>query len=536
SLALLATACKPGLNNNEDAYLFAIASQQIRGLAEGNCAISLNLGTLYSGAIVQSAVSTATTFSEDDFNQASGTTATALGYANYTAVPYNVKYDAFIKGGGSYNQEARTTDINTAKAGVDAGSVLGAIKVTAQGINAQGGDACGASNANLIGAVNQFIGTFSSEEITALNPVLTALTNAVGGLNTTTIVGAGGLQNGAVCAGLIPADANASAAYQARQAYSNGTAVLACARIPRQSCNIGGFTTESRGIAIDQAVAANNTIANNSACVKPNSGFLGDVLRAQLTGLPRGNAVNGAIGVGNIVSNPEDFFNPISEGGTAPNNRIFAERAYPVSGALSGISTNFNVAFPISEGSTAQTTGKNGIAFYGGSNVNFKVVPSCEAIGMGSTGSIVQPDNATAATLKAAQQLTSSVELAYRFSPGNTAATQYAASTGPSAEAKAECNNSFREKFQIPLAIGGGKLPKIGGAQSGDGGATALLTTCLYGGTATGRTTSGQLLGAGAASLNGIQSCKEAAKSGAATFGDSGLDKLQNFPNNEPAN
>ncbi|MCC5815018.1 MAG: hypothetical protein JJT78_09695, partial [Leptospira sp.] len=148
SLALLATACKPGLNNNEDAYLFAIASSQIRGLAEGNCAISINHAGLTYGAYVNVAINDGNVgglntalaglnaatqgvfsavagganvarFTQANFEAAIGSTVAELGYANYAAVPYNVKYDAFFTERGDWTADKRNALLNFSKTFMD---------------------------------------------------------------------------------------------------------------------------------------------------------------------------------------------------------------------------------------------------------------------------------------------------------------------------------------------------------------------------------------------------------------------------------
>ncbi|MCC6275841.1 MAG: hypothetical protein IT569_08275, partial [Leptospiraceae bacterium] len=98
----------------------AILGQLVGGLGKGNCALNINLTTLYSGAIIQTAVATSTIFTQTDYEAAIGATISSQGYSSYASVPYNRKYDAFIKGGGTYDATARTADINTAKTALDA--------------------------------------------------------------------------------------------------------------------------------------------------------------------------------------------------------------------------------------------------------------------------------------------------------------------------------------------------------------------------------------------------------------------------------
>lgn len=522
----------------EEPGLALLLSLAIRNSASGNCAVSLNLATLYSGAIIQTAVNTVGTFTQADYEQCSSTTVgSGQTYTTYADVPYNVKYDAFIKGGGTYDATARATDTATAKASVDAGSVLGAAKATASGITAAGGAPCGAQNASLIAAVTGHINQFSAAEITALNPVLVALTAGAGGLNATTILGAGGLANAGVCAALIPNvtanDNSAVSGYQARQAYANGAAILACGRIPRSSCTFAALTTADRATAIKSAVTAVDNVANNADCRKTNSDFTNAMIRTSFFGVPKGTVISGFTSSPSVTASPTDGYIAISEGTTAPNNKIFAKSAYPISSALSTITTGFNVAFPMSVGTTKQT--ESTIPYYKASNISIAAVESCEALGFAGYG----PSNGVTtnnATLALKKELTPAKEIAYAFSAENTAATLYAGVRGAvqdTANAAGSdaiaCNNSFRSRFSIPLAIGGGKLSVLNNAVSGNGGATSTLTTCVYGGTSTSLTTSASLL---STTLAGIAACPTAAAAGAGKFGDTGLDTLANFPNN----
>ncbi|WCL49777.1 hypothetical protein [Leptospira sp. GIMC2001] len=527
AIAAMAVNCHPD-KVEEDALLAGLVASQIRGLGASNCAISLNLATLYSGAIIQQAVNStsltgATIFTEEEFEAASATTVAAgQTYETYGQVPYNVKYDAFIRGGGTYTADSRTADINSARNVVDVGAYFGLL---AAAVSANGGVAtiCGSATlrAGVSGALTTWYGTYTGDQKTTLDGTLTAAGTSHTALS-------GGINNAGTCVATFTAigarlTTEAGSAYQARQAHVNGSAILACGRIPKSSCSLAGISTANRAAAITAKEKTYADIGNNPDCRKTDADFMNRVRTGLFTGLPRNTPVLGT------VASPIDQIGAISEGGTAANNQIFAESAYPVSSALSAISTNFNVAFPLTTGTTAQASST--IPYYGASNINFTVVDSCESVGFIGYG----PINAAATTSAALQnrrELTSVKEIAYAFSTQNAAASTYAAISAVVNDEIA-CNNSFRSKFPIPLAIGGGKLPELANASTGDGGASSNLSLCVYGGTEAGRATSISLLTSGVATLSGIESCTMANFGAANRFGDAGLEKLTNFPNNE---
>lgn len=558
--ALALTACHPD-RVKEEIGLAAILSLTIKNAASGNCAISLNLGTLYSGAILQSAVNSTTIFTQAEFEQASRTTiGTGKDYTTYASVPYNVKYDAFIKGGGTYDENARKTDINSGKGATDLGVLLGAFTL---GAGATATTPTWTASAASGSTTQTQYALFSADEKTAIVAATNGAIASVAVLNTivtnsNVAAGAGTadtlcqlITSGAVstCAALNAgltlaqrqtAYATVVGAYQARQAYVNGTGILACARIPRSSCTFTALTTTDRAAAFTSIVKAFDAVNNNQDCRKPTSDFSNSMIRGAFVGTPKNTIISGFTthSIPYVVANPNstvDVYTSISEGSTFPNNKIFPEAAYPVSSALSNISANFNVAFPLTIGTTKQEVG-NGIPYYKASNISVLAVDACEGLSLSGYGPISDIAQ-TSTALATRKELTSTKEIAYAFSAENTAAALYATTRG-GANGTADaagldsfaCNNSFRSKYAISVAIGGGKLPVISGAVSGDGGVTSTLTTCLYGGTATGRATSSSLLAT--TSLAGIGSCPAGASAGAAKFGDSGLDTLSNFPNN----
>jgi len=529
---------KPGGNLANGAILNSL----IGGLGKGNCGISLNLSTLYSGAILQAAVNSTTTFTQADYEAASNTTVgTGQTYTTYASVPYNVKYDAFIKGSATYDSTARTADINTGKASVD----LTALSL----LNASATTNFTVLNATTYAVANAFWTSFSSDEQTKIGAAastassgsvtLTTLNTAYGSSAAYAASIGGGL--GTFFGNVVTAAGGATAAgaaYQARQALNNGTAILACSRIPKASCSFEGLTTATQKIAITKAVTQYDLIASNPDCRKTTADSMNAVTRIQFTGVPRGTVISGFANRPSITTSPTDLYIPVSEGSTFSSNTIFPEKAYPIASALSSINASFNVAFPMTAaGTTPVAQASSTIPYYQASNIATTVVDSCESLGLPGTGPIASQTNVTnAATLAGRKELTTAKEISYAFSDANAAAIVYAASIGAAQGTTntvgldaIACNNSFRSSFAVSSVIGGGTLPKLESAISGDGAATSLLTACLYGGTATGRTTSASLLAS--TTLSGISDCPSTASAGAAKFGDTGLTKLSSFPN-----
>lgn len=299
---------------------------------------------------------------------------------------------------------------------------------------------------------------------------------------------------------------------------SKGTGLLACARIPRASCSFGGLTTANRSADIDNAVNVYNKVTSTSDC-KMSGTTYANLLNNGFRGLLDTKGVN--LGTGAHA-------NPVSNADTYELTKaqvILGEKMYPKFGSL--VSLGFGTLMPMKAGTTAITQSATELTL--GSNININQVESCETLGLPSTGF----------TVAQSTPLTSIREIAYSFSTEGSAAAAYAAArsltvptyaaTEPFEDAKI-CNNALRAQYKPAVAIGGGKLPSVNGAY-GDGG-SALLTACLYGKDATARGTAATTLAGASTALTGIASCPAAASAGAAKFGDDGLDKLENFPNN----
>lgn len=297
-----------------------------------------------------------------------------------------------------------------------------------------------------------------------------------------------------------------------------GTGLLACARIPRASCSFGGLTTANRSADIDNAVNVYNKVTSTSDC-KMSGTTYANLLNNGFRGLSNTTGLNLATGA---------YTNPVSNADTSTLNKtqvILAEKMYPKFGSL--VSLGFGTLMPMKTGTTKYAQSATELTL--GSNININQVESCESIGLPSTGF----------TVAQATPLTSIREIAYSFSTEGSAAAAYAAARGltvptyvasePFEDAKI-CNNALRAQYKPAVAIGGGKLPSVNGAY-GDGG-SSLLTACLYGKDATVRGTAATVLSSASTALAGIASCPVAASAGAAKFGDDGLDKLENFPNN----
>lgn len=300
---------------------------------------------------------------------------------------------------------------------------------------------------------------------------------------------------------------------------ARGTGLLACARIPRASCSLAGTTTGSRSSDIANATNVYSLFANNPDCKKTDQ-IQNTMLRALFKGDTSGTALPVA---GGSYTNPTSNADTISVGS---GQAILAEKAYPKFGNL--VSLGFGSLMPVRTGTTAFNL-TAGVSYTPGSNIAFVQVDSCESVGLPRTGF----------TVTGTTPLTSSIELAYALSPNGQAASAYNSAAGNTSSAYAAttagedakiCNNSFRRKSPISAALGGGQLPDVSGG-AGDGGQSALLTACTYGGNATSRGTANAVLAGASTLLTGIAACPTTAASAAAKFGDTGLTNLSNFPN-----
>jgi hypothetical protein len=428
AVASLAVNCHAKKVEDNPLLFFAL-SNTITGLAQGNCAISVNLTGLYWQTLVQVAVRGAADAAAGNtfrthFNALNNTN---LTNAQLQDEPYNIKFDAYFTDTATWTEATRSTHLQAVLTAVGGGAPF------------------------------------------------TTLTNV------------------------------------------RGNGLLACARIPKANCSIGGATTGS--IAGDLASAKNayDAVYENADCKKSDS------LLATL----RTNLFKGAPSTQvNLSSGP--FTNPYYNAdnyAVTSSTSILPVKGYPKFGSL--VSLGFGVLMPVKTGTTAYAL-TGGTSYTAGSNIAFTPVASCESIGMGDKGFTV----ATGTT-----PLTPVQEVAYSLSTNGTAASAYNTARGlasgayvasAAGEDAKNCNNSFRAKSPISLLLGGGKLGDVNGG-AGDGGVSALLTTCVYGGST--RATTKAFLPAASAILTGINDCPSAAASAAAKFGDTGLINLANFPN-----
>lgn len=315
------------------------------------------------------------------------------------------------------------------------------------------------------------------------------------------------------------ATAGVSATTAAGLKAIRGTAILTCARIPRSSCAIGSLTTATLAADIVAQTAAVNVVLSTAEARKTPA-YVNAVKSTGFSGLATTSTATLFDG----------SFTPAS-GGSATSftgNNILASNAYPKFGTL--VTLGFGNLMPVTTGTTAYALDAS--TFTQGSNIAVAQVTSCESIGLSDRG-FTQTASASSVPLTPAK------EIAYNFSTSGSAAALYATAIGATAgsgtqatEDAIQFNKALRSRFAVPLALQqGGKLDDIS-AISGNGGATATLTTCLYGQTAAIRTTAAAVLAASSSTLSGINDCPALASTAAARFGDTGNQTLANFPNN----
>lgn len=297
-----------------------------------------------------------------------------------------------------------------------------------------------------------------------------------------------------------------------------GTGIMACARIPRSSCSVTALTTATRDADVIAQTATYNAVTGNGDCRLPSQTFPLMLAKNLFRGLP--SSITVALSTGNFTNTPTNGM-PLTVASGTPSTQatIFPEAAYPKSAAL--VSNGFGNLMPINKLGTAYPTATSSTdttAFYGGTNLTVTQVASCEEYGF-SYGI------AADASENLRKPLTAPPEIAYAFSTNGSAASAYAATiqlstidsdasaaggtnnvtlaTAGTIEDAVNCNNSFRARQGVSLALGGGKLPTTnGGAQSlangdgrGDDRASSLLSICLYGNTSARRGTSRTILG-----------------------------------------
>jgi len=503
----------------------AILGQLVGGLGKGNCAISLNLNSLYAGAVYAAAINNSTTtFTEAQYVAASGTTLAAQGFSSISTVPYNRKYDAFVNpasGQTTFTTTTRDASLATAKKNVDAGAYLGVAAAVCSASPS-------ATNAVIAAKLSAFrTGTSAILTTTEATDVNTVLTSAgIAGGTTTFEAGITCTTMGTTFAAAYTAfggTTQTASLYMAKVASVKGGAILACSRIPKASCSLDGISTKTRSAAISSQAAIFETVMSTPDCRKPEAAFDSKFAKSLFKGLTNGAKVNLTSISGGIYTadgSNEGLLTAFAESTTSFNN-ILSEQAYPVSTALMAISSNFANAFPLATGTTAY----NSTTWRGGSNVNFVSADSCEGLGLLPA---VNPAPAAAT----AKYLTDAKEIAYAFSTNGQAASAYYTYMGTNSASTATndgiaCNRALRKKFSVPSVLGGGTLADLGTAY-GDGGATGLVTTCVYGGDSTNRGTIVSLL---SSTLSGIAECPTAAQTGSSLFGDTGVKSWNTYPN-----
>ncbi|PJE02540.1 MAG: hypothetical protein CK427_07770 [Leptospira sp.] len=299
---------------------------------------------------------------------------------------------------------------------------------------------------------------------------------------------------------------------------SIGAAVLACARVPRTQCSLVGTTTSSRAVDVASQISTYNSIQNNDSCKKTDQ-----INNALLLNLFRGDDT----GTTHVLAGGTHV-NPTTNNATASvttTTSILAERAYPKFGSL--VSLGFGSLMPLRE-KVQREYAITATEYVAGSNIGYRSVESCEAIGLPGKGIVSTGTTPISTTVEISYALSANgiAAAAYNTAAGNPSAAYQATAAGEDAKI---CNNSYRALSPISAAIGGGRLPASSGG-AGDGGQSVLLTTCVYGANVATRNTFRTTYNATA--LNGITDCPATAVAGATIFKDAGLDALSNFPNN----
>lgn len=541
----LTVNCHKSSDGNDGGAKILLMSQQIQSAASGACGISVNLDSLYQGSIVSRAVTggqskttaDADYFDKLDYDQAAGNAAatadadwTAATGVTSTTINYNQRYDAFWTDKGTWTATTRKAALAAAKNYVDSAALLGFVlsSISSYGGGATGVTAlCTTKNTEFLAAYDAFVAKLANtgtDTATGLAQLALTTTAAL----KTSLTGAG------TCAATMAAtpwstiylvstatQTQLVSSYMSATASKNGAALLACSRIPRSSCNLSGVTTATLTAAKTSAGSAYDALQNNGDCRKPTSEFMGRrILPTLISGLKNGDTISistaGTITGGTTLNwgtNLKTFETSVStpyQSTTVPFS-LYASNMYPVSSALTNVSPTFSVAFPLATGTTAYDT----TLYRGGSNINFQQIDSCATVGLGVGKT---PNSVTK------QNLTSPAEIVYALSAQNTAATVYAANIaadGGSAFDAIACNSSMRKNISIPAVLNE-KLATLE-VTSGDGSATSLISSCVYGSdTATVATVAGIL----SSSIPQIGACPTTASTAASAFGSTGLTSI----------
>jgi len=427
-LSFVLTSCGKRLDTSSSspakAYLLA---QQINSAATGNCAISINLEALYHGNVVKTAINSGQASVDTDYFDLSdynSVTNENIASGDWSTLSYNRKYDAFWK----WDETKRKTALKTAASIVNAASVFGAAYIIGTSLGAS--TACGSGNANYVAAVEAYFNQFSSAEQTEMNTSGKGFNSVVQGFPNPLNILFGGITNFATfktnllqsnCSVFLSIPSNSLAtpisAYLAGLSRKNGAGLLACARIPRSSCNFGGLTTASLEKAKEFQAQVYEALQNNGDCRKPTDNFMKGKADSFFRGLSSKDKLKAA-GIefsGGMQLN--DTGTKLSEGDPKGfiGNNLYASSAYPLSSALASINPSLADAFPLKEGTVAYSDE----LFNGGSNVNTKTVDSCDTLGLATGPTITSPDSSR-------KKLTSPAEIAYSLSVQGSAAATYA--------------------------------------------------------------------------------------------------------------
>jgi len=563
----LVANCSKSSDGNDGGAKILLMAQQVQRAATGSCALSVNHTGLYYGGIVTMAVTnggslsaiytnaavntgSVTTFGQTQFEAASGKKITDLGYTTYASVPYNLKYDAFFTNsadGTTWTLTLRNAALAYTKTFYDYFKFTGYLAVSdTTNASASFPTGVGATAVSLAGTAL----VTGTPNPTNCNTFGTFATTCVA--STATLASSLGIPN-----------------------LANGTASLLCANIPRASCSFGSLTTASRSADISGQASVLTTILTTKECAQPNGDFPESMRRYLFKGLPAANFLPSTDSVA-IAGYRNNTKTNAALSSIDTTTQILPYYAYPKFGSL--VTLGFGVLMPVKEGATAYpTTSTTDTNFYKGSNLNITQVDSCDGIGLnvGPTSEMPQSISNGIATINMRKALTPAYEIAYSFSNNGKAAAAYAAIRGYSnatgtisltgftvdnsntsevnnsalvpgdtnGDTQA-CNASLRASYSVSPALGVTKMPVLR-ASAGDGGATQLLALCVYGGTSSTRTYAKTILAAGLGTANGVTlpsgnipacgegplaSFKTVQAAAAQKFGDTGLTKLSNFP------
>jgi len=514
-LSFVLTSCGKRLDTSSSspakAYLLA---QQINSAATGNCAISINLEALYHGSVVKTAITFGQASGDTDYFDLSdynSVTNENIAGGDWSTLSYNRKYDAFWK----WDETKRKTALKTAASVVNAFSVFGAAYIIGNSVGAS--TACGPGNTAYVGKVEEYYNQFSSAEQTEMNTSGKGFDYVSPYPNFTAFKT--NLQMNPNCQLFLnpsPLTTIIVSAYLAGLSRKNGAGLLACARIPRSSCNFEGLTTASLEKAKEFQAQVYEALQNNGDCRKPTDNFMKGNANRFFFGLSSKDKLKAAGIEFSGGMQLDDTGTILFEGSPSgfSGNILYASSAYPLSSALASINPSFADAFPLKEGTVAYSDD----LFSGGSNVNTKTVDSCDTLGLATGPTITSPDSSR-------RKLTSPAEIAYSLSVQGSAAATYAIIVAnPGFVDAVACNRSFRKQFTVPAVLNE-KLADLN-TTSGDGGATTLASICVYG---KDQTTVNTVKG-----ILNYPACPTTAREGASTFANEGLNTITDtFPYKE---